>query len=253
MKDIRKSGYSDACSKFASDNQQFIDYGPSLVALKVLRFIEDSRDLSHVLKNHHLTSIIAPILNDLALSELESVVWTIYIEKHFGFEAILDLYHFFLFTALGAKKHLTGDIEYLKEKFQKSNPKFLKKFNSWLEENECLEITLKEINKRFQEINEKLVFGVNYNFYVDSILAYSQAYELGKAKNKVVKKRNKLENKKQAKSGFYLLPKVCKFSSDVPLFLSPHKSLSLSNKSSVLSDHALESFLFTDETNKTNY
>lgn len=252
MKDKKYSKNSDSCLKFTQDNQQFLDHGPSLVALKVLRFIEDSKNLSYVLKNHQLTSIIAPILNDLALSELESVVWTLYIEKLFGFEAILDLYYFFLFTALGAKRRLTGDIEYLKEKIQKSNPEFVKKFNAWDEENEDPEITVKEINKRFQEINEKLIFGVNYNFYVDSILAYSHAYELGKAKSKVEKKKKRLEKKKPIKNNFYLLPKVCKFSSDVPLFLSPHMSLSLSNKSSMLSDQALEKFLFFDDTSRPN-
>lgn len=250
MKEKLLEQNSQQASEYTLSNEHFLNHGPSYVALKVLRFLEDSQELSKVLKNHQLSNIVKTILDDLTLSEIESIVWTLYIEKLFSFEALIDPYHFFLFTALKVKLLLTGNIDYLIGKILKSNPNFLKKFEFWVSDNEDPKVSIKEINSRFQEINEKIVYGVNYNYYVDSILAYSNAYDMGKAKKTKEKSKKKSVRIKEAKkisNKFTILPKVCKFSSDVPLLLTPHRSLTLSNKSSALSDRALESFLFIDD------
>ena len=240
--------------KYTQANEQFLNHGPSYVSLKVLRFLEDSQELSRVLKNYQLTNMIRTILNDLTLSEIESIMWTLYIERLFSFEALIDPYHFFLFTAFKVKLLFSDNTEYLIGKLLKSNPQFLKKFEEWAADNEDPEFSIKELNSRFQEINEKLLYGVNYNYYVDSILAYSNAYDMDKEMKKKIKQKSKKRHAKTKESkitpnSFVLLPKVCKFSSDVPLLLTPRRSLTLSNKTSALSDRALESFLFTDDPN----
>ena len=171
-------------SAFFQENSSYLIWGPSQISLKVINLLEQSKLLASIRPWHQTGRILIKVLNEAALSEVESICWLILIEKSLVYENHADLYHYLLFTAIRAKEILGCKINFIIKKFSKQTKNFEVNYFEWLETHLLHEVNVKEINKKFSGLNRIKITEVNYNYYVDSILETSNGYKIVKGTGK---------------------------------------------------------------------
>lgn len=178
---LNKKSKSNEKSPNASLNQQTSTNSfsiPNQVSLKVANLLENHQLLASLSTCHQTGRILATILQQVSLSEVESVCWLILIEKSIIYETCVDLYHYLLFTAMKSKELLGCKIKNIIQKFRKLDKNFKTKYFEWIKSHLFLEVNVKEINKKFDLLGRMKTFTINYNFYIDSILVGSNGYRI---------------------------------------------------------------------------
>ena len=126
----------------------------------------------------HLRSLLHQTITELELNKLEVVVWLMHLDEMMWKTHHLPIKMALLFPALITKKKLHLNISGDLEKFRQKMPNILRDFDRWQSANKLdFDITLCNINKKYKELsisnNSDLI---NYNYYVDDILANSIKY-----------------------------------------------------------------------------
>ncbi|OMJ91349.1 hypothetical protein SteCoe_6144 [Stentor coeruleus] len=128
---------------------------------------------------YDLRNIFYQTITELFLSEIEILVWLIYIEEIGIKSDTYSVKEFLIFIGLHAKLSLGSDIKKFLRKFKGKNPRIFEKFEAWSESNKLdLHISTEKIVKKYKELNSfKGISRINYNFYLNDILRSCTIYQ----------------------------------------------------------------------------
>ncbi|OMJ85931.1 hypothetical protein SteCoe_12634 [Stentor coeruleus] len=128
---------------------------------------------------YELKNLFYQTMDELFLSEIEIVSWLTYIEE-IGIQAhSYTTKELLIFVGLHAKLSLGSDISTFLDKFTEKNPEIVKKFEAWKKLNKLSSyIPITKLGKKYKEFSSmKATRLINYNFYLNDILASCSTYQ----------------------------------------------------------------------------
>lgn len=129
-----------------------------------------------------LVKLLSATAQDLLLSELEIVVWAIYLDKFVWRDFSMPLETLMLYSAFAVKTYMNEDTSVLKLRMSSRYPHFTARYNQWISKHRSrMGIPPKELNDKFKQLSKPLVSQdavklIDYNYYVDEILQISPPF-----------------------------------------------------------------------------
>ncbi|OMJ85932.1 hypothetical protein SteCoe_12635 [Stentor coeruleus] len=128
---------------------------------------------------YDLRNLFYQTITELFLSEVEILVWLIYIEE-IGIKVnSCNVKEFLIFVGLHAKLSLGSDSKECLENFKEKNPRIIEKFEAWSDLIKVnSHVSTVKLAKKYRELSSfRGIGGINYNFYLNDILRSCTIYQ----------------------------------------------------------------------------
>ena len=172
-----KKSFKNHKDQFLSSNQDVLDYGTSQVTQRMINNIVTSRKVPVDAKRLQLRQQTSHVFKETALNEVQASVWALLLDRLTWNDSKFSLWFKLLASALYSKEILGEPVEYLIRKFSEKDQKFADNYQLWRSYCQKIELTVREINQKFNEINIGTIDKIDYNFYVDEIILRYQPYK----------------------------------------------------------------------------
>jgi hypothetical protein len=211
--------------EFIRENQDFFQYGPSQKSIKMLDTLINSNLIRVEHKQQQLRHLILQIYQDTALNEFQIAIWSIIIEKFVWPDLVTDVRLSLIYAALHTKLLVGENIEFLIIKYSEKEESFREKFFAWNSSKNLSRISMKDINKKYENLQSGGENKLNYNYYVDEVILQYLPYSHLKKKKNEEKVKRKVEAVNEIVLPSPIQP-VSIFDIDLlpPLPLIPHTS-----------------------------
>ncbi|OMJ85930.1 hypothetical protein SteCoe_12633 [Stentor coeruleus] len=154
-----------------SCNHNFVIEPPSQKCIRLLdAFLLRSEPLLNF-RCYELKNLFTQTLYDHSLSEIEIVVWLIFVDEIGIKTHSRSIKEFLTLAALQAKISLGSDAKNYLKHFEEKNPEIFEKLDVWSHENkDHLNISTIKIGKKYRELSMPIDYNqVNYNFILNEV------------------------------------------------------------------------------------
>lgn len=163
--------------KFSSSDQEALEYGLNQTLQRMINNILTSEKVPLDAKRFQLKQQIAHIFKDTALNEVQAAVWALILERLAWDNTDYSLWFKLLASALYSKEFLGESLEWLIKKYSNKDDKFVHNYQLWKNYCQKIDLTVREINQKYIEINFGKIDKIDYNFYLDEVIFTYQPYQ----------------------------------------------------------------------------
>ena len=163
--------------QFSILNQEALKYELNQTLQRHINNIVTSKSIPLDGRRYQLKQQVLHIFKETALNEVQATVWALLLERLVWNNSHFSLWFKFLASALYSKEYLGESLECLIKKYSDKDDKFAQNYQLWREYCQKIDLTVREINQKYNEINIGKIDKLDYNFYVDDIILSYQPYQ----------------------------------------------------------------------------